>query len=96
MVNKQSVDIVHGTTARLCRAQQKLHDGKRALRDWVAEQEKQLDEEEKHIRFIEEAIDVECVDDTTLPPVRIDKKDELATLIEEAEKLLADQTSGNC
>ena len=95
-MNKQPGDIIHGTTVRLRQAQQKLHDGKRALRDWVAEQERQLDEEEKHIRLIEEAIDVECVDDTTLPPARIDKKDELTTLIKEAEKLLADQTSENC
>lgn len=89
-MNKQSGDVVHRTTARLCQAQQKLHDGKRALRSWVAEQEKELDEEEKRIRFIEEAIDVECVDDTVQTPDRIDQKDDLTTLIEEAGKLLAE------
>ena len=89
-MNKQSGEVVHGTTARLRQAQQKLHDGKRALRSWVAEQEKELDEEEKRIRFIEEAIDVECVDDTVQTPDRIDQKDDLTTLIEEAGKLLAE------
>ena len=89
-MNKQSGGVVHGATARLRQAQQKLHDGKKALRDWVAEQEKQLNEEEAHIRFIEEAIDVECVDDTIQAPVLIDRKDELSTLIEEAGKLLED------
>lgn len=89
-MNTQSGDVVDGATVRLCQAQQKLHDGKRALRDWMAEQEKRLNEEEKHIRFMEEAIDVETTDDEFPLKEKSEIDDRLTALCDEAERLLSE------
>jgi len=89
-MNTQPGDVVHGATVRLRQAQQKLHDGKRALRDWMAEQENQLNEEEKHIRLIEEAIDVETTDDEFLLEEKSEIDDRLTALCDEAERLLSE------
>ena len=92
----QTMEMASGDclSERLSRIKRDYQLSKDALHDWVAEQNRLIDEEERQIVLKEEAIDVNCDEPTDTSAVCASDETSFNILMAEADRLLLENSEG--
>ena len=85
----QKMSVQRSIRDRIAGIDKKLAESKQALREWVQEQNRNLDLEEVELRNKDEAIDLTPLEESCLMPVGVSDDAKLAELLVQADALMS-------